>query len=374
MGTTYADLEMMQRLSAGLGESIQKIKQQRAQRELMPLVQQVLAQDGGEQELAQLMAGRNVGGVQRPQQQPQDTGAGGFFKRILSAVNPLSGTVTTPFEESLTQSLLKNRMDAGKPRAGKAMTYQNDAGEYRYGLVNPFTGEVMQDLRHATEEDLRAANIEGKQAGTKKTITETAEIAPNAQAGRDLKAAQTNKANSGTRQLKPMLGEDGKQHLVSIDMLTNDPVDNVDMGIVLGTHKNGIVIKREVDGVARNIWVDPQSGDERDLGKAGTTAKKAGSVIPAETLRKMTGGLNSDKVTDVQKQNDIMQLESNGYTVTKRRNDGGWFGRAFDEYEVTPGTQSAGGEMPQSAISTATSQGVSPQGVTKSGMKYTIER
>ncbi|MCJ7729850.1 MAG: hypothetical protein MUO27_08260 [Sedimentisphaerales bacterium] len=63
-----------------------------------------------------------------------------------------------------------------KAQAGRGMVFQNDAGEYRYGIVNPYTGDVVKDLRHASEQDLQEARIEGTLATTEKTRAGTEKI------------------------------------------------------------------------------------------------------------------------------------------------------------------------------------------------------
>lgn len=66
---------------------------------------------------------------------------------------------------------------ARPPQAGKATVFQDQkTGEYRYGFVNPYTGEVITDLRHATEQDFQEAKIEGQRATTEKTRAGTENI------------------------------------------------------------------------------------------------------------------------------------------------------------------------------------------------------
>ena len=107
-------------------ETINGIKQQRASRQLQSGLMQIMAQGGGQGEIAKYMAGQSTLGVQRQQPKANVPGIGGFFSRIGDAVNPMSTNgVVSPLENGVADMLIKNAMVDPLDRQYKQTQYDN---------------------------------------------------------------------------------------------------------------------------------------------------------------------------------------------------------------------------------------------------------
>ncbi|MFH1371790.1 MAG: hypothetical protein ABII09_10975 [Planctomycetota bacterium] len=249
-----------------------------------------------------------------------------------------------------------------KAQAGKGMVFQNDAGEYRYGVVNPYTGDVIRDLRHATEKDLEKARIEGTLATTEKTRAGTEKIYDDmvlnqlkeeraqakdevtiknidsmiknreemlgirqkeSEANVGLKGAQTGLAEARTEQAKKGKSDYGLMRMRQSHLQQNQKLLFAELHDVLNppTPERAAEIQKEMASINEELGRLPEIQSQQPAASAPPATETTGATATNDVRMQSAPDIRLDnywpKLTDKQKQDILDALDANpGALVT----------------------------------------------------------